>query len=83
MIGLVAATASGHRNAAHLERAWPDTRLYTGKPGEALHRAWRECDAIVIFLAAGAAVRLAAPLLEDKRVDPGVVCDDDAARFAV
>jgi cobalt-precorrin 5A hydrolase/precorrin-3B C17-methyltransferase len=83
VIGLVAATASGHRNAAHLERAWPDTRLYRGKPGEALCRAWCECDAIVIFLAAGAAVRLAAPLLEDKRVDPGVVCVDDAARFAV
>ena len=83
MIGLVAATANGHRNAAHLERAWPDARIYEGKPKEALRRAWQECDGIVLFLAAGAAVRLVAPLLGDKRRDPGVVCVDDAGRFAV
>ena len=83
MIGLVAATANGRRSAAHLERAWSDARLYEGKPGEALRRAWKECDAIVLFLAVGAAVRLVAPLLADKRRDPGVVCVDDAARFAV
>jgi cobalt-precorrin 5A hydrolase / precorrin-3B C17-methyltransferase len=83
VIGLVAATANGRRNAAHLERAWPDARLYEGKPKEALRRAWEECDAIVLFLAVGAAVRLVAPLLEDKRRDPGVVCVDDAGRFSV
>ncbi len=83
MIGLVAATANGRRNAAHLERAWPDARLYEEKPKEALRRAWQECDGIVLFFAAGAAVRLVAPLLGDKRRDPGVVCVDDAGRFAV
>jgi cobalt-precorrin 5A hydrolase / precorrin-3B C17-methyltransferase len=83
VIGLVAATANGHRNAAHLERAWHDARLYQGKPKEALRRAWRECDGIVLFLATAAAVRLVAPLLEGKRRDPGVVCVDDAGRFAV
>ena len=83
MIGLVAATANGRRSAAHLEQAWPDARLYDGKPKVALRRAWKECDALVLLLAVGAAVRLVAPLLEDKRRDPGVVCVDDAARFAV
>jgi cobalt-precorrin 5A hydrolase / precorrin-3B C17-methyltransferase len=83
MIGLVYATASGRENAAHLERAWPDARLYEAKPGEALRRAWEECGGIVLFLATGAAVRLVAPLLESKHRDPGVVCVDDAARFAV
>jgi cobalt-precorrin 5A hydrolase / precorrin-3B C17-methyltransferase len=83
MIGLVAATANGRRNAAHLEGAWPDARLYKERPGDALRRAWNECDAIVLFLAVGAAARLVAPLLEDKRRDPGVVCVDDAGRFAV
>jgi len=83
VIGLVVATANGRRNAAHLERSWPDIHLYEGKPKEALRRAWQECDAIVLFLAVGAAVRLVAPLLEDKRRDPGVVCVDDAGRFAV
>jgi cobalt-precorrin 5A hydrolase/precorrin-3B C17-methyltransferase len=83
VIGLVTATANGRRNAAHLARAWPDSRLYGGKPKEALRLAWKECDRIVLFLATGAAVRLVAPLLDDKHRDPGVVCVDEAGRFAV
>ena len=83
MIGLVAATANGRRKAAHLKRAWSDARLYEEKPKEALQRAWEECDGIVLFLAVGAAIRLLAPLLEEKRRDPGIVCVDDAGKFAV
>ncbi len=83
MIGLVAATANGRRRAAHLAEVWPEARFYEGSPKLSLTRAWEECDGIVAFLAAGAAVRLVAPLLEDKRRDPGVVCVDDAGRFAV
>ncbi|ABG03613.1 precorrin-3 methyltransferase [Rubrobacter xylanophilus DSM 9941] len=83
MIGLVAATENGRRRARHLARAWPDARLYGGRPGEAVRRAWGECGGLVLFMAAGAAVRLVAPLLSDKRRDPGVVCVDDAGRHAV
>ena len=83
MIGLLGATANGRRNATHLAETWDDARLYEGKPKEALRRAWQECDAVVLFLATGAAVRLVAPLLQDKRTDPGVVTVDDAGRFAV
>jgi cobalt-precorrin 5A hydrolase/precorrin-3B C17-methyltransferase len=83
LIGLVATTANGRRNATHLAGAWPDARLYEGKAKEALHRAWNECDDIVLFLATGAAVRLIAPLLESKHRDPGVVTVDDAGNFAV
>jgi cobalt-precorrin 5A hydrolase/precorrin-3B C17-methyltransferase len=83
VIGLVAATANGRRNAAHLANVWPDARLYDGKSKEALHLAWNECDGIVLFLATGAAVRLIVPLLESKHLDPGVVTVDDAANFAV
>ena len=83
MIGLLTATANGHRKAAHLKRAWSNVRLYEEKPKEALQRAWEECDCIVLFLAVGAAIRLLAPLLEDKRRDPGVVCVDDAGKFVV
>lgn len=83
MIGLVAATANGRRNAAHLAESWSGTRLYEDRPKEALRRAWSECDAVVLFIATGAAVRLVAPLLADKHSDPGVVCVDDAARYAI
>ena len=62
-----------------------------GLPWEAVHgdaadtvRArWREVDAFVLFLAVGAATRIVAPLLNDKRRDAAVVCVDDAGRFAV
>ncbi|HEU4494740.1 MAG TPA: precorrin-3B C(17)-methyltransferase, partial [Rubrobacteraceae bacterium] len=83
MIGLIAATTNGLKNAAHLEHAWPDATLYKDSPKEALQLAWNECDGIVLFLATGAAVRLVAPLLQDKHRDPGIVCVDDAARFSV
>jgi cobalt-precorrin 5A hydrolase/precorrin-3B C17-methyltransferase len=83
VIGLIAATANGRRRAAHLADVWEDAYLYDGKPREVLAAAWKECEGIVLFLATGAAVRLVAPLLEDKRRDPGLVCVDDAGRFAV
>jgi cobalt-precorrin 5A hydrolase/precorrin-3B C17-methyltransferase len=83
LTGLIAVTANGRRNAAHLADAWSDARLYEGKAKEALHRAWNECDDIVLFLATGAAVRLIAPLIENKHRDPGVVTVDDAGNFAV
>jgi len=79
-VGLVTATAAGHAAAADLAGRWGDTRTY--RVGE-IAAAWRDCDALVCFLAVGAAVRLLAPLLGDKRHDPGVVCVDEAGRFAV
>ncbi len=83
MIGLIWASRPGESLAGHLERAWPDARAYPGPPGAALRAAWAECDGVVAFMAAGIAVRLAAPLLEHKDRDPGLVCVDDAGRFAV
>jgi cobalt-precorrin 5A hydrolase/precorrin-3B C17-methyltransferase len=79
VIGLVTTTASGRRAAGELE-VMGDTRGYDVRD---LATAWAECDALVVFLAAGAAVRLLAPLLCDKTVDPGVVCVDEGRRFAV
>ena len=84
MIGLVYATAAGRAAASELAAALgPDARLYDGPPGDGLRSAWQECDGIVAFLATGATVRLLAPLLADKHTDPGVVCVDEARRYAV
>jgi cobalt-precorrin 5A hydrolase/precorrin-3B C17-methyltransferase len=44
---------------------------------------WAEVDAFVLFAAVGVAVRVAGPLLADKRTDPAVVAVDEAGRFAV
>ncbi|WP_037607283.1 precorrin-3B C(17)-methyltransferase [Streptacidiphilus rugosus] len=89
MIGLIAATAAGRQAAAQLAEALrpEETRVYEGPVGEALRRAFGECSGLVCFLATGATVRLLAPLLaaegSDKHGDPGVVCVDEARRFAV
>ncbi len=83
MIGLVSVTKAGHAGAERLAQAWPDARRYAGPAAAALPRAFTECDAIVCFLAVGATIRLVAPLLASKHEDPGVVCVDEALRFAV
>ncbi|WP_405654513.1 precorrin-3B C(17)-methyltransferase [Streptomyces sp. RK9] len=84
MIGLISATEAGGRARARLAGAWPArTRVYEGPVRDAFERAFRECEQVVCFLAAGAVVRLAAPLLAGKSVDPGVVCVDEGGRFAV
>lgn len=83
MIGLVAATARGRAAARRLELAWPEARRYPGRTGDAVRRAFAECDAVVCFLAVGAVVRIIGPLLRGKDRDPAVVCVDEAARFAV
>lgn len=84
MIGLISATAAGAAARDRLAVAWPDrTRVYDGPVGDAVRRAFAECEQLVCFLATGAVVRLVAPLLGDKTSDPGVVCVDEGGRFAV
>ncbi len=48
-----------------------------------LRQVWGEFEEVVLFLPVGAAVRMAAPLLNDKRSDPALVCVDDGGRYAV
>jgi cobalt-precorrin 5A hydrolase len=40
-------------------------------------------DCHVFVISVGAVVRMIAPLIKDKKVDPAVVCVDDDARFAI
>jgi cobalt-precorrin 5A hydrolase/precorrin-3B C17-methyltransferase len=83
-VGLVAVTAAGRRQAGRLAAAWPHAKLLDeGSAARSLAAAWSSCDAVVAFLATGAAVRLVAPLLADKSLDPPLVTVDEAGRFAV
>jgi cobalt-precorrin 5A hydrolase len=67
-----AGKASRHRTITSFEMVGP-----------LLGHLWQTHDQIVLFFALGAAIRLIAPLLQDKHVDPGVVAIDDAGRFAI
>ena len=80
MIGLVTTTAAGRNAADRLATVLPESRAYDVRD---LSSAWHECRQLVCFLAAGATVRLLAPLLHDKAGDPGVVVVDEGSRFAV
>ncbi|HWC79202.1 MAG TPA: precorrin-3B C(17)-methyltransferase [Pseudonocardiaceae bacterium] len=83
-IGLFAVTAAGRRAASDLAAGLgPDAVIMDGPIQPALRRSWNELDAAVFFLATGATVRLIGPLLADKHTDPGIVCVDEARRFAV
>lgn len=79
MIALFAVTDAGRRAAAEVAPAL-DGRVHAL---DELPMLWPDLDGAVFFLATGATVRLIAPLLADKRTDPGVVCVDEARRFAV
>ncbi len=82
MIGLVTTTAAGRLAAERLAPALaPEaTRHYDVAD---LAVAWSECAGLVCFLAAGAVVRLVAPLLRGKTIDPGVVVVDEGLTSAV
>lgn len=51
--------------------------------GPALEVNFTAYDCHVFIISVGAVVRMIAPLLKNKKVDPAVVCVDDAARFAI
>ena len=60
-----------------------DIEVFDLPLGPVLRQVWHDFEAVVLFLPVGAAVRLVAPLLQDKRKDPALVCVDDAGSFAV
>ncbi len=65
-----------------LKRLWPEAKPFARKgksaAGESLHY-----DGFIFIMATGIVVRLLAPHLQGKDVDPAVVVMDDAARFAI
>lgn len=54
-----------------------------GEAAETIRSCWHEVDGLVVFLAAGAVIRIIAPLLGAKTTDPAVVCVDEAGRHVV
>ncbi len=57
--------------------------LAEGKPSLLLRAHWHDCDALVVFLALGALVRLISPLMSNKHDDPAVICVDSNGRYVI
>ena len=82
MIVVAGASEAGKALARHLAAALDGD--FDGRAlGEVVPSRWEEAGQFLLVCATGIAVRLAAPLLAGKDVDPGIVTVDDAGRFAV
>jgi cobalt-precorrin 5A hydrolase len=96
---LYAITTHGIAIATQLQQALPDAELFVSEKlfakappgarpmplpmGPTLIATFTEYDCHVHIISVGAVVRMVAPLLQNKKVDPAIVCVDDAARFAI
>src|SRR5258708_29596483 len=69
------------------EKLWakapPEAKRLPLPMGPLLRETFTAYDCHVHVISVGAVVRMIAPLLENKKVDPAIVCVDDAARFAI
>ncbi len=82
-IGQLTNSPAARTHADAIEAALGATQRYDGRVADHLTTAWAECDLIISHLALGATTRLVAPLLADKKTDPGVVVVDEAGQFVV
>lgn len=51
--------------------------------GPVLQKTFKAYDCHVFVISVGAVVRMIAPLMENKKVDPAVICVDDDAQFVI
>lgn len=66
-----------------LSEAPPGAKRLPLPMGPLLAETFKAYDCHVHIISVGAVVRMVAPLLENKKVDPAIVCVDDAARFSI
>jgi cobalt-precorrin 5A hydrolase len=64
-------------------QAPPGAHTFALPMGPHLEATFTAYDCHVFVISIGAVVRMIAPLLVDKKVDPAVICVDDDARFAI
>jgi precorrin-4 C11-methyltransferase len=57
--------------------------LYSDSALDEVRRRWPNYERLVLVMPAGVAVRAIAPLLQQKAVDPAVVCLDEAGRSVI
>src|SRR5208337_3771927 len=78
----ISALIPGSTCLCNYRYALPGMTLF-GHISEVFPSIWGECDSLVCIMSCGIAVRMVAPLLKDKTVDPAVVVLDQDGRFAV
>jgi cobalt-precorrin 5A hydrolase len=51
--------------------------------GPVLHKTFQAYDCHIFIISVGAVIRMIAPLLENKKADPAVICIDDNAQYVI
>ena len=67
----------------YIEQAPADAKLLSLPMGPTLIDTWNKYDCHIHIISVGAVVRMISKLLVNKKVDPAVICVDDASRFAI
>jgi cobalt-precorrin 5A hydrolase len=94
---IYAITRHGIAIAERLRAQLPDADLFVSQKlpapegalplslpmGPTLKQTFTAYDCHIFIISVGAVVRMIAPLLENKKVDPAVICVDDAAQFSI
>jgi cobalt-precorrin 5A hydrolase / precorrin-3B C17-methyltransferase len=84
-VGVVAVTRAGRRLAHRIADVLPTGATVIDRPraADALRAGFAQYDALVAVMAAGAVVRVLAPLIAagDKSSDPAILVVDEAGRF--
>ncbi|MGK7908499.1 MAG: precorrin-3B C(17)-methyltransferase [Synechococcus sp.] len=66
------------------DSSFPDgVRFYDGSFKLLVEQLWSTVDAIIFILATGASVRLIAPLLTHKHIDPAVLAVDETGHYVI
>ncbi len=60
-----------------------DSKLLSLPMEPTLRETFQEYDCHIFVISVGAVVRMIAPLLKNKKVDPAVLCIDDQAKFTI
>ncbi|WP_426621020.1 cobalt-precorrin 5A hydrolase [Leptospira interrogans serovar Hebdomadis] len=70
-------------SAKFIQDAPSNSKLLSFPMDKTLRETFREYDCHIFIISVGAVVRMIAPLLENKKVDPAVLCVDDKAKFSI
>ena len=97
-IAIYAITLNGAKQAQRLQRELPFADVFVTEVGQEQCRTaallnlplatfmtdkFSQYDCHICIFAAGIVTRMIAPLLDDKRCDPAVICVDDQGQFAI
>jgi len=82
-LGVRLAAALGGALHAPERFAGGDAIPYEGPVADRIGALWGRHERLLLLMPVGVAVRAIAPLLSDKRTDPGIVALDEAGRYAV